>query len=474
MGRFFRDAKHPNKYVLIGKRRVKDGECAAVWDSKGNYRIEAGPKLLHITCSDVRFLDRLVAHQNEFLIVKFKDGRKQHVRGPHALYLDPVQHASITVHKAVELNDYEAVIVYTEIDPERDAVALLAAGNSVLRLPNSEEDGKDEDDYEEDKGGAGKCGAGTRGQTTPVAAAVSQLGGRSVQRRIVMGPTLFVPSSNEWIHEFAWHGRVPDNKARYKAGMLKFQKVRTLPSTMYYNVSECRTSDDAELEVKLMIFYHMNSLQCMLDHTHDPIGEILNGVCADVIRFSSDNTFLSFVQRTSELNDLGTFQVLQQRAAAVGFTIDKVVFRGYKASDQLQAMHDQAIKTRTKLRLESESVEQEQELLEMKLGKQLERASKEQEMERGTKLHALEISAAAHKQRVAHQAEELEMNREHAKKEQEQELVFLQTLSSAGVDVTKYLCSKNQRPDSVKVVRIEGNEGHGGESSSIPHVHVGD
>jgi len=276
------------------------------------------------------------------------------------------------------------------------------------------------------------------------------------------------------IHEFCWHGRVPDNKARYKPGQLRFTKVRTLPSTIYYNVSECRTSDDAELEVKLMLFYRLNSLPHMLDHTHDPIGEILNGLCADVIRFASANTFLSFVQRTSELNDLETFQVLQQRAAAVGFTIDKVVFRGYKASDQLQAMHDQAIKTRTKLRLESESVEQEQELLEMKLRKQLERASKEQEMEKGRKMHALDIDAAAHKQRVAQQAETLQMKLAHAKQEQDQELAFLQTLSAAGVDVTKYLCSKNQQPDSVKVLRIEGGEETSSvsRSGSVPHVHV--
>merc|ERR1711959_218775 len=142
----------------------------------------------------------------------------------------------------------------------------------------------------------------------------------------------------------------------------------------------------------------------------------------------------------------------QQRAQADGYTIDKVVFRGYKASDQLQAMHDQAIKSRTKLRLESEGVEQEQQLLELKLGRGMERAAKEQEMERGNKQHALEIEAQAHKQKLAQQAERLALEREHERLQADQQLAFLQQLSTAGVDLTKYLCSKNQQPDSIKVV----------------------
>lgn len=465
MGKLFRDGKHPNKFSLVGKRRIKEGECAAVWDSKGNYRIVQGPKLERVYLSNVSFLDRKVAHQNEYLIVKFKDGRKEHVRGPHAMYVDPVKHQSVTVHQAIELNDYESIVVYTETDPDRD---VIAAPPLSMEATSAALVGKETPDR------SGKTGS----SSSPIATArMTQFGGQHVERRIVVGPSLFTPAANEWLHEFSWHGRVQEDKAKYKAGLLKFQKIRTLPSTLYYNVSECRTSDDAELEIKLMIFYHMNSLQQMLDTTHDPIGEILNGVCADVIRFSSDNTFLSFVQRTSELNDLNTFEVLRQRAEAIGFTIDKVVFRGYKASDQLQAMHDQAIKTRTKLRLESDTVEQEQQMLEMKLGKSLERVAKEQEMEREKQNYQLEAQAAAHKQRIAEQATELQMKREHRRLEQEQELAFLQTLSTAGVDLTRFLCSKNQQPDSVKVLRIEGDSESNPETGSkkaTAHIHLGD
>ena len=44
-----------------------------------------------------------------------------------------------------------------------------------------------------------------------------------------------------------------------------------------------------------------------------------------------------------------------QRAARIGFTITKVVYRGYHASEKLQKMHDNAIETRTALRLDADT-----------------------------------------------------------------------------------------------------------------------
>jgi len=420
-----------------------------------------GPCFTRIFMTDVTFLDRHIAHQNEYLVVKFKNGRKEHIRGPHSIFCDPVVHQSISVEKALELSDGQVLVVYTETDPERDAVAVLPVPlgvNASAALA---------DDKSEEKSGE----APPTPTSTPFC-------GRNVQRRIVMGPTLYTPAANEWLHNFSWHGRVPESKARYKAAHLQFNKLRTLPSTLYYNISECRTSDDAELEVKLMIFYHLESLSTMLDNTHDPIGEILNGVCADVIRFSSENTFLSFVQRTAILNDLTTFSVLQSRAKAVGYVIDKVVFRGYKASDQLQQMHDQAVKMRTKLRLDSEAQEQEQQLLEMKLAKSMERAEKEHEMSRSNQRHELAIQAEEHKQKMRQQAEEMHAQLEQKRLQVDQETAFLTALADKGVDLTKYLCSKNEKVESLKVMRIETNEqtsssSDGKESSkNTTHIHM--
>merc|ERR1719267_150801 len=89
----FRDGKY-HKVVKIGKRRVKDGECCAVWNSQGQVRNVVGPKREWIWMSDVRFLDRFVANQDQYLVVCFRDGRKEHIRGPASFFLDPVLHKS--------------------------------------------------------------------------------------------------------------------------------------------------------------------------------------------------------------------------------------------------------------------------------------------------------------------------------------------------------------------------------------------
>lgn len=397
--------------------------------------------------SDVAFLDRHVAAQNEYLVVKFKSGHVEHFRGPYSMFKDPVIHQSVKTEKAIELNDSEAIVVYTRAEDEQQ---LANADKKPLSPVNSRKVVKNNINTDDVQ--------------------ISLEGSDSVKRRIVRGPTLFTPAANEWLHSFKWHGRVPDNKARYKAGELQFTKLRLLPSTLYYNVSECRTKDDAELEVKLMLFYHNEDLEKMLNTTHDPIGEILNGLCADIINFCSQRTFLNFVGETHHLNELENYKVLASRAKSVGFVIDKVVFRGYKASSQLQAMHDQAVSQRTKLRLESEREEQELALTELRLNKSANRAEQEQEIARNNQKHELLLAEELHKQKTAHK-----------KAEHDAEIDFLSKLATKGVDLTKYLVSKNQTVESTKVVRIETNDDRstnastGDNNSSIggAHIHLG-
>ena len=98
---------------------------------------------------------------------------------------------------------------------------------------------------------------------------------------------------------------------------LKLTKIRTLPDQLYYNVESCRTADDAQLCVKLMVFFQLENLDQMLDSTHDPIGDFVNAVSADVIRFAAAISFEEFVHRSHELNELAAFPVLLERAKKV-------------------------------------------------------------------------------------------------------------------------------------------------------------
>lgn len=436
----FRDAKY-HKVVKIGKRRVKDGECCAIWNSQGQVRNVVGPKREWIWMSDVRFLDRFVANQDQYLVVCFRDGRKEHIRGPASFFLDPVLHKTICVEQAISLNAFESIVVYRE-----DGEAL-----------DSDETKEREEDV------ASSC----KGGALPVAHAIAlPAHGKRVQRRVVRGPTLFIPGANEWVHTFSWHGsnNQMDERRTMVKDALKLTKIRTLPDQLYYNVAACRTSDDAQLCVKLMVFFQMLDLEQMLDSTHDPIGDFVNATSADVIRFTAENTFEEFVTRSAELNDLKTFPVLQERAAAIGYKIDKVVFRGYKASDQLQSMHDQAIKMRTKLQLEARTAEQQQSIEDLKLSRQLDRGAKEREMETARREHALQLKKLEHAElmRQAEAEEAAQRAKQHAA--DEQKIAFLAQLSEKGVDLTSYLVAKERRND--KIVSIE-------QGGAVPHLHLG-
>lgn len=208
----------------------------------------------------------------------------------------------------------------------------------------------------------------------------------------------------------------------------------------------------------------------MLDSTHDPIGDFANAVSADVIGFTAENTFEEFVKRSHELNDVSkSFPVLLERAQRIGYRIDKIVFRGYKASDQLQAMHDAAIKGRTKLQLDTRTAEQNQLLENMKLDSIILRSTKECEMQALKKQHELDLKLLEHKQ----QLKLIEDSNQQALNKQSEEnklkLSFYSDLSKeCGVDLTKYLCAKERSNE--KVICIDN--GGADSSTMVPHVHL--
>ena len=63
------------------------------------------------------------------------------------------------------------------------------------------------------------------------------------------------------------------------------------------------------------------------------------------------------------------------------------MYRGYHASEALQTMHDNGIKSRTELRLNTELEEMRQKTEQMKLSKEVERVTRQQEKESADKHH---------------------------------------------------------------------------------------
>mgnify|MGYP001810984625 CR=1 FL=1 len=65
------------------------------------------------------------------------------------------------------------------------------------------------------------------------------------------------------IHEFHWHGN-DENKTRYVANRNVFTVLDCVPTQLFYNVEDVRTSDDALIKVKLMIFYELKDIEQMV------------------------------------------------------------------------------------------------------------------------------------------------------------------------------------------------------------------
>ncbi|HEX4613505.1 MAG TPA: hypothetical protein VH092_35310 [Urbifossiella sp.] len=393
---------------------VEEGQRALRFRRDGRVEVIVGPRRVWHGFSRFERMRHFVAHPGEFLIVRFRDGRQEHLAGPADLWFDPRVHETVTRQDALQLAAKEAVIVYS-------------------RAANSD----------------------------------------TIARRIVYGPTLFVPAPGEWMHTFAWHGSDGGSQGQKKVAKgLVFQKLWLMPDQMYHDVPEVRTADDAVLTIKLMVFFELLDIDRMLEATHDPIGDFINAATSDVVDFCGRRTFEEFKHETGRLNELEAYRQLTARAAQNGYRVNKVVYRGYAAPDRLQAMHDQAIESRTKLQLERATEEQAQTLEDFKLNAQMNRAVRRR-TEQTAEVEA-EIELARKRQEAELRQKEAERSavREQRRRDAEADLdvrrqaddrqrQHLAALREMGVDLTAYLTQG--RADRVIELRGKG---------ATPHLHL--
>ena len=391
---------------MIGIKTVRQGERVAVWDFKGRVKYIDGPRRMILFRETIEPLMQYSAGADEYLSIEFVDGHCEHQRGPTSVWFDPVKHLSIKVIDSLELDSHEAIVVYRRA-------------------------------------------------------------GEAVQRRVERGPMLFVPQENEWLHEFRWHGADPQTPTHKVPRALSFHKLRVIPDQTYYLVDDVRTSDDALLTVKLMIFFELSDIEKMLDQTHDPIADFINAVTADVVDFAGTRSFEAFKQDTEQLNELESYQNLLSRAVRIGYQINKVVYRGYTAGETLQAMHDGAIEARTRLKLDAETEIQAQELADVQLAREAIRAEKRQEMEARQTEHDIHLQRLQHDEEI-HQQQEIQhveeetrrrvnqIELEHQQAQNQEQSRYLGTMREMQIDLTRYLVAQYQNPD--RLIRISGDK----------------
>lgn len=380
----------------------------ALWERSGALRVVEGPSRVCACCClgrEFQTLSQVVARETEYLKIVFRDGRSDLRTGPISEVIHPVQHSMITCEKAVQLADQELIVVYRGAQKGAD-------------------------------------------------------GASQAKRHLVRGPCLYIPQSpTEWIHEFVWTGPDPSadsmERARKKVGALKFTKLRTIPGKMYYDVENVRTKDNALLTVRFMIFYTLTDVDKMLDNTNDPYGDFVNAISADIIEWCAPKKFDDFLQATDELNTLGPFTQLKQSGLNLGYSIDRVVFRGYLAPPALQKMHDAAIEKRTSLALQKETEEEEQRMADFRLQKETDRVAQEQKLAEEKMNHEIAMKKKA-------SAAELER------------LSSILKLDKKG-EIASYLMAKDcQLPPVVNCATLmPGSNGGGGANSLADLFRVG-
>ncbi len=392
---------------MFGFNTVRDGDRVAVWKPDGTQRMIDGPTRFFNLTGRVFPMIRFTAEPDEYLEIKFKDGRTVHQRGPATEWFDPVKQLKITPRKAMPVDANEAVVIYREE--------------------------------------AGK-----------------------VIRRIERGPALLVMEANEWLHEFRWHGSDPEHPDVKIPRALIFNKLRVIPDQLYFDVQEVRTTDEALLTIKVMVFFELLDIEIMLNRTHDPVADFINALTADIIEFVGKTNFERFKEQTEELNDLTTYPQLTQRAELIGYKVNKVVYRGYHANAKLQAMHDNAIETRTKLILDGETEEQAQKLEDLKLERTIQREIQIQEQavktaEHEQRLKRMELEEELRRTREEHEAavkRRKELNAvelEQQKALDTERVKLLNGMADLQVDLTRVLVAENRNPDKFIKIDAENN-----------------
>jgi len=434
--------------VLFGHKTVREGERVAVWSRNGSVKTVDGPKRLTLVLQRAESLFKYFANNSQFLEVTRKDGSITIVPGPTSQFLNPVVDQQIRVMEARMIDASEALVVYRH-------------GASSVKDVNASPDGT----------------------------------GKNVERRVVLGPARFIPRSDEWIHNFEWSGMpVGGSKTSYQPKALKFTNLRIIPASAYHNVSEVRTNDDTLITVKLMLFFELKNIEKMLDATNDPIGDFINAASADVIAFCSRLNYETFLNETHKLNELETFGQLCTRAMHIGYEITKVVFRGFQAGEKLQAMHDNAIQERTRLRLLEETQAQAQRQADMNLAAEMRRAKQQAELETTHTEQQAQVSmvsqraklaeeklvgdAAAERRALEHQQQiaidkaksdaELEVEEkqlELEKRRNEETLKMMREMKAMGVDLTKVIIAQHEAPE--KVIRLDTGASPPADSKSL-------
>lgn len=420
------------RHVNFGGRTIKDGEAAAIWDANGIHRQIIGPKRVWLLNSTIRFLTRRKAESHQYLKVSHRDGRIEHISGPAVLYENPAYHDAVRVEDGIRLCSHtECVVTFAsslEITAKKVTARNKGSDGSDSSTIDSIQKSSTSRDLKEKK-------PITRNSSTPFNASNHHLSQN--ERRIIYGPTLFIPEPSEYVQTFTWLNHTPS-----------LQILRTSNSTSF-DVT-IPTSDGFTFDTSLVLSYTITSIDRLISNKTDPIQQLYNGVCYDsqTLGDGIPSKLLKSNKESiiSKLSQMDTYPSLIQACNECGMKVDRIQVTSMSFCPSLRTQIDNeqnlaaTIQTEVAKKTHSYQLRQmEMEAEQIRVEECTELKKKEVRMNDELDLESYKLKLAALERKVELEMIEAKGLRDIMKVKEESVLEFLMKMKQMGVDMTKFM-----------------------------------
>lgn len=378
-----------------------------MWNSKGEHTEIIGPKRLQLFFATIKFLTRHKAESHQYLVIKHRDGKVEHIRGPITMFENPALHDDISVNDSIFLeSSSEFIVVHghrSDVKLEFDDGTMVDSEAST-EIPNL-------------------C--------------------------IVQGPTNFIPSPDEQIHTFSWSNIVGEEQ---HIGA-KFQLLRSFPTPLEIAIS-VMLSNRHSIQIRLHVEYKISSsFPDMLLRQKDPIAQLHNAIIIDGQSIGNGMTVDAVREwqqgKLSEaFSNLKSYSTLKKTSNYCGLEIVSMRLIGQSLSDELRnSLTSESLLAET-LQSEMKQMKQRRELKLLQQEAKIEAVAAEVQLKR-MKLEAddqldkdmHEVKLAASKRRAELEVLEEETSVKRTMLKDETMLHLLEKVKAMDVDMTALLSS---------------------------------
>jgi hypothetical protein len=460
MGVTFRSGGY-TKHVRFGGRTIKDGEAAAIWNAQGIHTQIIGPKRVWLMNSTIRFLTRHKAESHQYIVVSHVDGRVEHIVGPAVLYHNPAHHDEVKVVNGYRLSSKsECIVAFTNQVP----------------IPN------DSREQEQDTTSEMKTSPTTSSSSSSSSInLIQELNPKSssntvVKKRIIYGPTLFIPQPNEYVHRFTWsnYDSSSFNSDNNNTSIdINFHILQTQGMTTSFPIT-VPTNDGYSFDIKLNLSFSISSLdKLLLLCTTNKNANTTTGISNDPIKALYDSLLydsqtvigqsisskdlknhkgdvvhkLSSSSTNKDGTDASYFPSLYKTSNIYGISIDSFKITSTKLCSELQSIiqneqllshsfHEQLLETKSNTQLNEIKHENERKKMQEKMELKREEMILNNELEK----ESYEMKVEALERKLMFDKKEMEGRMDIEKLKEDALLDVLRRLKNdMGVDMTKLL-----------------------------------